>query len=169
MRILLRLSQLIDRINETTGVLVSWLALAMMLLTCIIVLVRYVFNLNSIALQESVMYLHGTLFMLGIAYTLKHDAHVSVDVVSNRFSDRTRAFVNSAGIILFLMPVSAFLFFISLGYVSFSWSLFESSAQPGGLPGVFLLKTLIPVMCVLLFLQGCAELIRNFTRLRKQP
>ena len=165
---MLRISQLIDRVNETTGVVVSVLSVIMVLLTFLIVVVRYVFNLNSIALQESVMYMHGTLFMLGIAYTLKHGGHVSVDVMSNRFSERFKAIVDSLGIVFFLMPVSAFLFYISLSYVSFSWSLLESSAQPGGLPGVFVLKTLIPVMSVLLFLQGIAELIRKVDIIRNK-
>ena len=108
--------------------------------------------------------------MLGIAFTLKEKEHVRVDVLYERFNERTRALVDMLGAILFLLPVNAFIFWISLDYVNFSWSLSESSAQPGGLPGVFLLKTLIPVMAGLVTLQGLAEFLKALLILqRKDP
>ena len=164
-----RTIQIIDRISEVTGVTVAWLTLAMMVLTCAVVLVRYVFNLGSIALQESVMYLHGIVFMLSIGYTLKHGGHVRVDVLSSRLGERTRALIELVGTVFFLFPLAGYIFFASLGYVSFSWSLTEGSAQPGGLPGVFLLKTLIPVMAATLFVQGVAEMLRAIQTLRGNP
>ena len=106
------------------------------------------------------MYMHGSVFMLGIAFTLKEKAHVRVDVLYERFNNRKRALVDMFGTILFLVPVNAFVFWASLEYVIFSWSVSESSAQPGGLPAVFLLKTLIPVMAGLVLLQGIAEFLK---------
>jgi TRAP-type mannitol/chloroaromatic compound transport system permease small subunit len=106
------------------------------------------------------MYLHGTVFMLGIAYTLKHRSHVRVDILYERLSARTRALVDGVGTLLFLIPFSVFLFWISLDYVAMSWSMGESSGQPGGLPGVYLLKTLLPITALLILLQGMAELLR---------
>jgi len=140
----------------------------MVIVTCAVVLARYVFGVGSIALQESVMYMHGIVFMLGIAFTLKEQGHVRVDVLHEKFSRRTRNLIDIAGTILFLLPLSIFILLTSLDYVSFAWSLRESSAQPGGLPGVFLVKTLIPVMAALLALQGIAEILRGIVSLAGQ-
>ncbi len=168
-KLMSRLIRLIDQINEFIGSSVAWLTLFMMIITCIVVVIRYALNLGSIALQESVMYLHGTLFMLGIGYTLKNQGHVRVDVLYTRFSVKHKALVDLFGTVVFLMPLSIFLFLASLDYVAFSWSLREGSAQPGGLPGVFLLKTLLPLMAGLLFLQGLSELAKSIVALRSDP
>lgn len=166
--LLTRSYKTIDRLNDLTGRLVSWITLLMVIVTCAVVLARYVFGAGSIALQESVMYMHGIVFMLGIAFTLKEQGHVRVDVLHEKFSRRTRTLIDITGTVLFLLPVSIFILLTSLDYVSFSWSLRESSAQPGGLPGVFLVKTLIPVMAALLALQGIAEILRGIVSLAGQ-
>lgn len=165
-QLLVSCTRFIDRTNDVIGRAVSWLTLLMVLVTCAVVLVRYVFNLGSIALQESVMYMHGMVFMLGIAFTLKEQGHVRVDVLQERLPDRVRTIIELLGNLLFLVPVSLFLLIGSIEYVSFSWSVKESSAQPGGLPGVFLLKSLIPIMAALLLLQGIAEICRQLLNLR---
>ncbi len=112
-------------------------------------------------MQEAVMYMHGIVFMLGIPYTLKHRGHVRVDIIHQKLSTKGKAYIDTFGTLVFLFPVSIFLFLSSLDYVAFSWSVYETSAMPGGLPGVFIIKTLIPVMAILLFLQGIADLLRN--------
>ena len=112
-------------------------------------------------MQEAVMYMHGIVFMLGIPYTLKHRGHVRVDIIHQKLSTKGKAYIDTFGTLVFLFPVSIFLFLSSLDYVAFSWSVHETSAMPGGLPGVFIIKTLIPVMAILLFLQGIADLLRN--------
>ena len=122
---------------------------------------RYGLNIGSIAAQEAVTYMHGCLFMLGAAYALKSDAHVRVDIFYRNFTPRTRAWVNSLGGILFLMPLCAFICFSSWNYVAESWAIREVSPEPGGIPAVFLLKSLIPLMAVNLFLQGLAETLRS--------
>ena len=160
---MMRFVRFLDAVNELVGTSIAWLTLVMMLITCSVVVARYVFNLGSIALQESVMYLHGIVFMLGIGYTLKHQGHVRVDIFYARFSTRTRAAIDCLGTLVFLFPLGLFFLIGSLSYVSFSWSLTEGSAQPGGLPGVFALKTLIPIMAFLLLLQGLAELGRSIS------
>jgi TRAP-type mannitol/chloroaromatic compound transport system permease small subunit len=134
----------------------------MMVLTCIVVTARYVFNIGAIPVQESVVYLHGSVFMLGIAYTLQQSGHVRVDILYQNYSPRVKALANLFGTLVFLMPLAIFIFWTSLDYVAFSWSLKESSPEPGGLPFIYLLKTLIPIMAFLLLLQGIAELLRNF-------
>lgn len=159
---LIRVIQIkLDHFSEITGSVISWLLLLMMFVTSLVVFMRYSLNTGSIALQESVTYMHGIVFLLGIAYALKKRAHVRVDILYQKFSIRTRALVDLFGTIFFLIPFAAFVTWVSVEYVAFSWSLRESSPQPGGLPGVFLLKTLIPIMSITLMLQGCSELIRN--------
>lgn len=162
------LIRILDNLAELLGKSIAWLTLLMMLVTCIVVVARYLLNMGSIAIQESVMYMHGVVFMLGIGYTLKHQNHVRVDIIYQRMSPRVRAVIDIIGTLIFLFPVSSFIFFASLDYVALSWSFGESSAQPGGLPGTYVIKALIPTMAFLLFLQGFADLLRNVAVLRTQ-
>lgn len=151
----------IDAFTERSGRLLAWLVLAMGLLTALIVIMRYGFNTGSIAAQELVTYMHGSVFMLAAAYALKHDAHVRVDIFYRDFSPSAKAWVNSLGGILFLMPLCVFIAFSSWNYVAESWAIRESSPEPGGIPAVFLLKSLIPLMAFNLLLQGLAETLRS--------
>ncbi len=144
----------IDHLSEATGRLIAWLTLGTVLITFAVVVLRYVFQSGSIALQESISYLHATVFMLGAAYTLKHDAHVRVDILYSDLGPRGKAWVNLLGTLLMLMPVCAFILFVSWEYVVVSWSMREGSQEAGGLDAVFLLKTAIPLMAALLLLQG---------------
>ncbi|WP_035517984.1 TRAP transporter small permease subunit [Pseudohaliea rubra] len=156
-----RLVQFIDAFTEACGRCLAWLAAAMALLTAAVVLLRYGLGLGSIAAQEAVTYLHATLFMLGAAYALKNGAHVRVDIFYQRVSPRTRAWIDSLGSIVFLLPLCALIGLGSLSFVAQAWSVHESSADAGGIPAVFLLKTLLPLMAANLALQGIAELLRN--------
>ncbi|WOD08893.1 TRAP transporter small permease subunit [Marinomonas sp. GJ51-6] len=150
-----------EAVSHYTGRCVAWLTLLMMLLTCLIVLLRYGFGIGSIALQESVLYLHALVFMLGAAYTLKDDEHVRVDVFYRDFSATKKAWVNILGGIFFLLPFTIYTMYLSLDYVSASWRVLETSPEPGGLPFVYLLKTLIPIMMVCLIIQGLADIAKN--------
>ena len=160
---------LLDRFAETTGRVIAWLTLAMVLITFAVVILRKLFETGSIALQESVSYLHAAVFMLGAAYTLKQDGHVRVDILYQKFTPRTRAWVDLLGTLLLLFPVCLYIFFSSLEYVGASWSMLEGSREAGGLDGVFLLKTAIPVMAVLLLLQGCSIVLHKLLLLAGQP
>ncbi|MEX1032865.1 MAG: TRAP transporter small permease subunit [Cellvibrionaceae bacterium] len=151
----------IDAFSEFSGRLIAWLTLLMALAMGMVVVMRYGFGLNSIALQESVIYMHAAVFLLGTAYTLKHDGHVRVDIFYSRFSPVRKAWVNSIGGLVFLLPVCGFLLFTSWHFVATSWRIGEISTEPGGIPAVFLLKTLIPLAAVLLALQGVAEALRG--------
>jgi TRAP-type mannitol/chloroaromatic compound transport system permease small subunit len=162
---LLRLCHLIDGINALIARTVAWMALLMVLVAFCVVLLRYAFDLGWIGMQESVTYLHAMVFMLGAAFTLRSDGHVRVDVFYRRFGPRGQALVNLLGSILLLLPVAGFILWTSWDYVAESWSLRESSREAGGLPWVYLLKSLIPLMAGLLILQGLAEILRNGLRL----
>ncbi|RLA49143.1 MAG: C4-dicarboxylate ABC transporter permease [Gammaproteobacteria bacterium] len=151
----------IDAFTDRSGRLLAWLALSMALVTALIVVLRYGFNIGSIMAQEAVIYMHGSLFMLGTAYALKTGAHVRVDIFYRSFSPRAQAWVNSLGSIVFLLPLCAFICFVSWNYVAESWTIREISPEPGGIPAVFLLKSLIPLMAFNLFLQGLAETLRS--------
>ena len=159
----------IDIFTDRCGRLLAWLVLAMALLTTIVVVLRYGFNTGSIMAQEAVTYMHGCLFMLGAAYALKSEAHVRVDIFYRNFSERGRAWVNSLGGIVFLMPLCAFIGVSSWSYVTESWAILETSPEPGGIPAVFLLKSLLPLMAVNLFLQGLAETLRSTLVLVDEP
>jgi len=169
MRQLKALARTIDALNERCGHAVAWLTLAMVIVTFAVVVLRYAFNVGWIAVQESVTYMHGLVFMLGAAYTLKHDGHVRVDIFYGKFSIRTRAWIDLAGALLLLLPTMVFIFLISWEYVANSWSLLEGSPETGGLPGIFLVKTAILLMAALMVLQGLAHTARNILILRGHP
>lgn len=152
---------IINPINEWIGRVVSWLTLVMVLITFTIVILRYVFNIGWIAVQESITYMHTLVFMLGAAYTLKYNGHVRVDIFYQQCSTKTKAWIDLFGTLLLLMPVAFFILWSSWEYVGNSWNIYESSASSGGLPGVFLIKTLIPVMAVLLLLQSISIAIQS--------
>ena len=159
----------IDAVTDRCGRMLAWLVLAMALLTAFIVVLRYGFNIGSILAQESVIYLHGSLFLLGAAYALKTGAHVRVDIFYRNFNTRTQAWVNSLGGIVFLLPLCAFIIASSADYVVESWAMREISPEPGGIPAVFLLKSLIPLAAINLAIQGMAEVLRSALVLVEDP
>jgi TRAP-type mannitol/chloroaromatic compound transport system permease small subunit len=158
---LMALARLCDRSNEAIGRSISWLTLAMVVVTFLIVILRYMFNLGWIAMQESVTYMHAFVFMLGAAYTLKHDGHVRVDIFYVKASKRARAWVDLLGSLILLIPMMVFIFVISWDYVAESWRLLEESPETGGLPLVYLLKTAILALGALMTLQGLGQAIHN--------
>jgi TRAP-type mannitol/chloroaromatic compound transport system permease small subunit len=129
----------------------------------LIVSLRFGFGLNSTAAQESISYMHACLFMLCLSFAAQTGAHVRVDIFYRRFSDVQKAWVNLLGHLLFLLPFALFVCGISWHWALQSWAVQESSNNPGGLPFVFLLKTLLPVSGSLLALQalsdGCKQVL----------
>ena len=158
---LLRIAARLDKFSEATCRLTAWLALLLVVVTFSVVVLRYQFEIGSIAMQESTLYLHASLFMLGAAYTLKADAHVRVDIFYRSMPALGKALVNLAGTLLLLLPFCSFLLWISWDYVSVAWALREGSRDAGGLPLVYLLKTLIPLGALLLAIQGVSLAIRS--------
>lgn len=154
MKGLIRLADVLDTVSETTGRIVSWLAVAMVLVQFALVVMRYVFGLASIAMQESVIYMHGILFMVAAGYTLLHDAHVRVDVFYREAGERARAWINLIGVFGFLVPVCGLIWYVSWDYVARSWAVLEGSRETSGIQGVYLLKSVILVFVALVVLQG---------------
>ena len=146
---------------DWSGRTVSWLSLFLVLVTFIVVVLRYVFDSGSIALQETTTYLHATVFLVGMAYTLQQNAHVRVDIFYTRFSKQTKAWIDLFGAVFLLLPFMLFISWISWQYIVDSWSVLEGSREAGGLPGVFILKSLILMMTFLLSLQALTQVARN--------
>lgn len=151
----------IDALTQHMGKCIAYFTLLMVLLTFTIVVLRYGFNVGWISLQESVLFFHGMVFMLGAAYTLQHNEHVRVDIFYQKKSPKVKAWINFLGTLLLLFPVCIFIFVISLDYVMGSWAIMEKSAEAGGLPFVYLSKSFLLLFSIFLFLQGIAELGRN--------
>lgn len=156
------LSKFIDQAMDRLGRSIAWLSLAMVLLMAAIVVLRYLFQFGSIAMQEAVMYLNALIFTLGAAYTLKEQGHVRVDIVLNRLSGRQQALLNLCGTCLLLIPSMAFIIYVSWDYVALSWRIREGSAEASGLPYIYLLKSTLIVLAVLMLIQGISEAIKHW-------
>ncbi|MCA9732850.1 MAG: TRAP transporter small permease subunit [Deferribacteres bacterium] len=154
MRFLKKLSTKIDWLNEKIGSGISWLNLLLIAVVCYDVFTRYFLKKSSIAVQEMEWHIFAVIFLLGAAYTLKHDRHVRVDALYNSFSLRTQAWVDFLGSLLFLLPFVVLVIWASTTFVANSFSIGETSPDPGGLPARYLLKACIPLAFVLLLLQG---------------
>lgn len=169
LRRLRRLVYGIDTVNRAIGQFTAWLALIMVLVQFFVVIIRYVFSFGSIQMQESIQYMHGLLFMLGAGYALLHDGHVRVDIFYESMRPKRKALVNLAGVCLFLLPLSVYGWSVALPYVVDSWRVLETSAEPSGLPFVYLFKSVILVFLVLVPIQGIAMAIRSTLILLGQP
>ena len=166
MQKLLNIAKIIDTINEWIGRLTYWLVLVMIVVGVWNVIGRYVGrligqNLTSNALIEVQWYLFDLLFLLGAAYSLKHDEHVRVDLFYKDWSVKRKALANFIGIFIFLIPFSLMIIYYSWGNIVNSWTILEMSPDPGGLPR-YPIKSMIIVSYSLLILQGIAEAIKNW-------
>jgi len=158
----------IERLAELTGRALSWLTLGLALVGFLVVVLRYAFDTGFIWMQESLTWMHALVFMVGAAYTLKHDEHVRVDVIYRGLPVRRRAMIDLTGTVLFLLPFCLYVLYESLPYVEGSWRIAERSREAGGLPALYLLKAVIPVMAVLLAIQGVAVVLRSLATLRRK-
>lgn len=159
---------LFDRISKFTGRIIAWFTLAMVLLTTVIVVMRYVFDAGLIWMQESVTWMHAAVFMVGAAYTLFYEEHVRVDIFYRKMTTRGQAIVDLTGVILFLLPLCGFLALMAYDFAAVSWSINETSREPGGLPYpmIPLLKSLVIVMPVAVALQGVSMMLRAIATIR---
>ena len=150
-----------DSSIERLGNVLNVLMIALVCVVIVVVVGRYFFEIGSVALQELTTYLHATIFMLGIAYTLKHDGHVRVDIFYRNFSKRSQALINVIGGLVFILPISIFIGWSSWEYVLASWSIMETSTENNGLPFTYLLKTVMLIMPFLLAIQGFITVKKN--------
>ena len=160
----------IDNFTDTVGRALSWLVLFLVLLTCYDVTMRYAFHQGSVAFQELEWHVFAALFLLGGAYTLKHDAHVRVDILyqSRWVSDKGRAYINIFGTLLFLFPFAYIVISSSWPFVETSFHFKEGSPDPGGLAYRFIIKSTILLSFALMMIQGLAELLKQVKILQTQ-
>jgi TRAP-type mannitol/chloroaromatic compound transport system permease small subunit len=183
--------RILDNFSLRCGRAVSWLVLILALATLAVAIPRYLlnnswfmslnllgldweslrnlYNHNVNAMNDSTQYIHAIIFMVGVSYAMKLGDHVRIDIFYRNMSMRTRAWVDLLGVLLFMYPMFLFIFFMSWDYVLNSWSILETSQRPGGLELVYLLKTFILIMPVLMLLQGTSLLFRKILELKGQP
>ncbi len=159
MFILKSIIHFINALSEWTGRIIAWLIFVMVLIIVYQASMVALFSIGSVALQELQWHLFALVFLLGAAYTLKHDDHVRVDILyqSHWMNDRRRAWVNLIGSLIFLVPFCVLIIIASSPFVSNAFIHGEGSPDPGGLPYRFILKAAIPIGFTLLMLQGIAN------------
>ncbi len=162
------MSKFLDALSIKLGHAVSWLTLLMVLVTFVIVVMRYMFGMGLIWLQESLTWMHAVVFMLGAAYTLQQEEHVRVDIFYRKMSDEQRAWVNLIGVLIFIFPMCAFFVYESINYVAAAWAIREVSRNSGGLPYPFLplLKSVLVIMPIMVALQGLSIALRATATIR---
>ncbi|MCG5261400.1 TRAP transporter small permease subunit [Cupriavidus gilardii] len=165
MSLLMRISRLIDAVNDAIGRWAKWLILLAVLVCAGNAIIRYTFSISSNAWLELQWYMFAGVFLLGAPYTLRKDEHVRIDVIAGRFSERTQVWIDIFGILLFLLPISLIILWLSIPYFWLSYAGHEMSGNAGGLirwPAKFL----IVAGFFLLVLQGLSELIKRFAYLK---
>jgi len=160
MQALLALSRVIDAVNEKLGWIADWLVLLSCLISAGNAFSRYAFSISSNAWLEIQWYMFGALVLLGASYTLKKNEHVRVDIVYSNISTRRQIWIDIFGGILFMMPATLILAYLSWPVFYNSWALGEISSNAGGLVR-WPIKIFLPVGFALLSLQGVSELIKR--------
>lgn len=156
-----RIEKVIDRFSDVIGAISAFLMVLMMLDVCYDAIARYFFRTGSIAMQELEWHFFSVVFLFGMAYTLKEDGHVRVDVLYERFPARVKAVINIAGTLLLLLPLSALIIEGSFDFVREAWETGEISGDPGGLHYRWVIKSVIPVAFVFLLVSATGFVLHN--------
>lgn len=156
----LRFARALESANAWFGKACAWLTVFLVLGTSVVVVLRYGFGIGAVALQEAVLYSHALVFMGAAGWVLQRNAHVRVDIFYQNFSPRRQALVEILGGLVFLLPLCVFLGWSSWEYVGNAWATHEGSSESGGLPFVYLQKSIILVLVLSLLLQAVAGIIR---------
>lgn len=159
----------IDGLNLKVGTLVSWLSFGLLLLVVFDVVMRYVFKKSFVAVQEAEWHIFAVFFLIGGGYTLLKDSHVRVDIFYQRMSARLQAWINLLGVLFFLLPGCYLVIKTSSKFAWTSWLIREASADPGGLPGRYLLKGVVAVAFVLIAVQGVSMGLKSLMVLLGKP
>ena len=162
-------TKIAEKIVGGAGKATFALIFAMALLQFIVVVLRYVFGINIIAMQEGVTYFHGAIFLIASGYVLLVDGHVRVDILYGGVSDRRKALINLIGAYAFLFPFCLLTLWTAAPYVENAWAVREGSTEPSGIQGIYLLKTLIPIFGTLLTMAGFATASRAAATLMREP
>ncbi|MFT6733757.1 MAG: TRAP-type mannitol/chloroaromatic compound transport system permease small subunit [Polaribacter sp.] len=161
--------KILDNLSQTIGRLVAWLTLLMIGFSLFNILSSWLFNSNSIAIQESITWMHGFNFLLATAYTLNSNEHVRVDIFYAKMKEHNKALVDLIGSVFLLAPTAIFIVWASWPAFYLSWRVGESSSEPGGLPMLFILKALLLIMPLFLLIETINQIIKNLNIIKKQP
>ena len=161
------LERSIAAFSEWTGRVFCWLFVAMVVVQIGVVVFRYVFGVGNPVANDSVLYMHAISFMTLVGYTLRHDAHVRVDVFYLSTADRVKGIIDLVGVIFFMWPMCAIIMWSAWPYVSNAWAIREGSSRVSGIQGAFVLKTFILVFAILLAIQGLAMALSALDRIFK--
>ena len=156
----------IDKIIKLLGYLTAVILAILVLLIVYDATARYLFSVGSIALQELEWHLFDVVILLSIAFTLRHNSHVRVDIFYDRFSEKTKAVINMVSVIFFIIPLSFLIIYIGIDFVEMSYLQQEASSDPGGLEYRWIVKSLMPLAFIFLSLQAFRELANDFRRWR---
>ncbi len=160
--VLKKIAIIIDKINEFFGEIACWLCTILVAIVCFDVFNRYLFNKTNPAMYELEWHIYAVIFLLAAGFALKYDQHVRVDLTYAKFSKRTKAWVNLIGAIIALIPFCLLVIYATKDWVYQSWSIRETSPDPGGLPARYILKGCVPFGFILLMLQGISEAIKSY-------
>jgi TRAP-type mannitol/chloroaromatic compound transport system permease small subunit len=160
---------MLNRLSDILGKISAWLMLFMVIVTFIVVVMRYAFDIGLIWLQESVIWMHAIGFMVGASYTLYKEEHVRVDIFYRELNPKRQAWINLIGVLIFLLPLCFFIGWKALDFVAISWRIQEASRESGGLPYpmIPLLKSILVIMPITVSLQGVAMLSDCIRAIRK--
>jgi len=158
---LIKIEQIFNKFIDFMGNILVVILLLMILNVFYDVVMRYAFHNSSIAMQEMEWHLFAILILFGTSYSLKENAHVRVDFLYEKFSEKTKAIINIIGTIMFLLPFTGLIIYGSYDFVMDSYSVNETSGDPGGLKYLWMIKATIPVSFTVLFLEGLNYIIKN--------
>jgi len=162
-----RLQKVLDRFSDIFGRISIMLLILLLLNVFYDVIARYFFKSSSIGMQEMEWHLFASMFLIGIAYTLKEEGHVRVDVLYEKFSEKKQAWVNVLGCIFFLFPFVGLIMWFGYGFAFEAYDLGEMSGDPGGLKYRWIIKSMIPLSALMLAISGLGFLLKNIMCIRK--
>ena len=150
----------LEKISMISEYITKYFFYIMFILVIVNILLRYIFNINFIFMQELVMYLHAFIFLFGISICLKENSHVRIDVFSNKLDAEVKKYIEVLGTVLLIIPFCLFVLYESTPIIIRSWEMLESSGEPGGLPFIYILKSSIYVFASLLLIQALGRLVK---------
>jgi len=150
----------LEKISIISEYITKYFFYTMFILVIVNILLRYIFNINFIFMQELVMYLHAFIFLFGISICLKENSHVRIDVFSNKLDAKAKKYIEVLGTVFLIIPFCLFVLYESTPIIIRSWEMLESSGEPGGLPFIYILKSAIYVFASLLLIQALGRFVK---------
>jgi TRAP-type mannitol/chloroaromatic compound transport system permease small subunit len=161
------LDNFFEKLNIITGKILAIIMILLIMNVFYDVVSRYFFHGGSIAMQELEWHIFGVMILFGMSYALREEAHVRVDFLYNRFSPKTQAIINIVGTILFIIPLSLFIIYVSYDFVMDSYTTNEISDDPGGLTHRWIIKSMIPLSFIYIIITSFGYITKNLIIFRE--